>query len=127
MLLQAHSGFRYLVLLLGLIVVAYAAFGVLTQRPYDSRMRGLSAAFTGVVDLTVLLGFANLFAGTFYPQLGGHIVMMILAALVGHVVHGVVKRRPQEQKTYMPHLVGTLVVLGMVVAGIMAIGRPIVG
>jgi hypothetical protein len=127
MLLQAHSGFRYLVLLFGLIVVAYAAFGVLTQRPYDSRMRVLSAAFTGVVDLTVLLGFANLFAGTFYPQLGGHIVMMVLAALVGHVVHGVVKRRPQEQKTYMPHLVGTLVVLGMVVAGIMAIGRPIVG
>ncbi len=127
MLLHAHSGFRYLVLLLGLIVIAYAAFGVLTNRPYDPRMRVLSAAFTGVVDLTVLLGFANLFAGTFYPQLGGHIVMMVLAALVGHVVHGVVKRRPQEQKTYMPHLVGTVVVIGMVVAGIMAIGRPIVG
>lgn len=127
MLLHAHSGFRYLVLLLGLIVVAYAAFGVLTQRPYDSRMRVLSAAFTGVVDLTVLLGLATLFAGTFYPQLGGHIVMMVLAALVGHVVHGVVKRRPPEQKTYMPHLVGSIIVLGMVAAGIMAIGRPIVG
>jgi hypothetical protein len=127
MLLHAHSGFRYLVLLVGLIVIAYAAYGVLSKRPYDSRMRALSAAFTGIVDLTVLFGFANLFTGTFYPQLGGHIVMMILAALVGHVVHGVVKRRPPEQKTYMPHLVGTAVVLGMVAAGIMAIGRPIVG
>jgi hypothetical protein len=127
MLLQAHSGFRYLVLLAGLVLVVYAAYGAITKREYDPRMRVLSAIFVGVLDLTVLLGFINLFTGTFYPMLGGHIVMMILAAIVAHVVHGVMKRRPPEQKTYVPHLVGTLIVLGMVVAGIMAIGRPIVG
>ena len=77
MLLAAHSGIRYLVLLTGLIVVGYAGFGLATARPYDKKMRILSAAFTGFVDLTVLLGFANLIAGTFYPQLGGHIAMMI--------------------------------------------------
>ncbi len=127
MLLMAHSGFRYLVLLMGLVVVGYAAYGMVTGRPYDTRMRALSAIFTGVLDLTVLLGFANLFTGMFYPQLGGHIVMMVLAAAVAHVVHGVMKRRPDDQRTYAPHLVGTAVVLAMVVAGIMAIGRPIVG
>ncbi len=127
MLLMAHSGFRYLVLLLGLVVIAYAAYGMATGRPYDTRMRGLSAAFTGVMDLTVLLGFANLFTGMFYPQLGGHIVMMVLATAVAHVVHGVMKRRPDDQRSYAPHLIGTVIVLGMVVAGIMAIGRPIVG
>ena len=127
MLLQAHSGFRYLVLVGGLVLVAYAAYGALTNRAYDPRMRVLSAVFVGVLDVTVLLGFINLFTGTFYPMLGGHIVMMILAAVVAHVVHRVMKRRPPEQQTYVPHLVGTLIVLGMVVAGIMAIGRPIVG
>lgn len=127
MLLQAHSGFRYLVLVAGLALVVYAAYGALTKREYDPRMRVLSAIFVGVLDVTVLLGFINLFTGTFYPMLGGHIVMMILAAVVAHVVHAVMKRRPPEQKTYVPHLVGTLIVLGMVVAGIMAIGRPIVG
>ena len=127
MLLHAHSGFRYLVLLMGLIVIAYAAYGLATKRPYEKRMRVLSAAFTGIVDLTVVLGFANIFTGIFYPQLGGHIVMMVLAAAVAHVVHGVMKRRPDDQRSYGPHLVGTVVVLGMVVAGIMAIGRPIVG
>ena len=127
MLLQAHSGFRYLVLLMALVVIGYAAYGMATGRPYDKRMRVLSAAFTGSLDLTVLSGFMNIFAGMFYPQLGGHIVMMVLAAAVAHVVHRVVKKRPEEEKTYAPHLVGTVIVLGMVVAGIMAIGRPIVG
>ena len=127
MLFYAHSGLRYLVLLMGIVVLAYAAHGLATKREYDTRMRALSAAFTGLVDLTVLVGFANLFTGTFYPQLGGHIVMMILAAVVAHIVHGVMKRRPDDQKSFTPHLVGTVAVLGLVAAGILAIGRPIVG
>lgn len=128
MLFQAHSGLRYLVLLLGVAVIVYAVYGLATKRDYDKTMRILAASFTGTIDLTVLFGFANLLFGVgFYPQLGGHIVMMIVAAAVAHVVYGVMKRRPDAEKSYGPHIVGTLVVLGCVVAGIMAIGRPIVG
>lgn len=127
MLLQAHSGLRYLVLLMGLVVIVYAAWGMVAGRDYDKTMRILSAAFTGVIDLTVLLGFMNLFAGTFYPQLGGHIVMMVLAAAVAHIVHRVMKKRPPEQQSWAPHLIGTVVTLGIIASGIMAIGRPIVG
>lgn len=127
MLFYAHSGFRYLVLLLGVMVILYAAYGVATKRPYDKTMRILSASFTGAVDLTALLGFAYLFVGTFYPQLGGHIVTMLLAVVVAHVITAVMKRRPLAERTYMPHLVGTVIVLGLIATGIMAIGRPIVG
>jgi hypothetical protein len=127
MLLHAHSGFRYLVLLFGLAVVAYAAYGMVARRPYDTRMRVLSAMFVGAIDLTVLLGFANVFTGMFYPQLGGHIVMMVLAAAVAHLVHGVMKRRKDDERTWTPHLVGALVTLGLIWTGVMAIGRPIVG
>ena len=83
MLLHAHSGLRYLVLLMGLVVVAYAAYGLATKAEYGKHMRVLSAIFTGVIDLTVLLGIIMLFTGMFYPQLAGHIAMMILAAGVG--------------------------------------------
>lgn len=127
MLLQAHSGIRYLVLLAGLAVVAYALHGMLTGRDYDTRMRVLSAVFTGLIDLMILLGVALLFTGMFYPQLGGHIVTMVLASAVAHIVHGVMKRRPPEQRSYAPHLVGAVVALGLIAAGIVAIGRPIVG
>jgi len=126
-LFHAHSGLRYLVLLVGLLVIAYAAYGVVTKRPYDKTMRILSAVFTGTIDLTALVGLSYLFVGTFYPQLGGHIVTMVLAVAVAHVVSIVMKRRPMSQRTYMPHLIGTVVVLGLVATGIMAIGRPIFG
>ena len=127
MLLMAHSGFRYLVLLTGVVVIAYAAWGLATKREYDHTMRVLSAAFTGVVDLTALLGLVMILTGTFYPQLGGHIVMMVLAVVVAHVVSGVMKRRPAEQRSYAPHVVGTLIVLAIISSGILAIGRPIIG
>lgn len=127
MILNAHSGFRYLVILAGLIVIGYAAFGMVTGRPYDKTMRITSAVFTGLVDVTVLLGVVTLLSGTFYPALVGHITMMVLATIIAHVVSVVVKRRSEEERTYAPHLVGTLVVLGLLAAGIMAIGRPLVG
>lgn len=127
MLFYAHSGFRYLVFLAGLAVIGYAAYALATGKPYDKRMRILAAVFTGTVDLTALLGAAWIMAGVFYPQLGGHIVMMVAALVVAHIVPAVMKRRPMNERTYMPHIVGTVVSLGLIVAGIMAIGRPILG
>lgn len=127
MLLSAHSGLRYLVLLAALVVIGYTVFGMATGRPYDKTMRIIFSAFTGLIDLTVLIGVANLLSGTFYPQLAGHIVMMIAAAAVAHIVSVVMKRRPEAERSYAPHLVATLVVLGLITAGIMAIGRPLVG
>ena len=127
MILSAHSGFRYLVLLLGVLVIAYAAYGLATKREYDQNMRILSLAFTGVLDLTVLLGVATLFVGQFYPQLGGHIVMMVLAAVVAHVVSAVMKRRPVEERTYAPHVIGTVIVLGIIATGIISIGQSVIG
>jgi hypothetical protein len=127
MLLYAHSGIRYLVFLAALAVIAYAVYGLVTGREYDKTMKVLSAVFTGLLDFMILLGVALLFTGMFYPQLGGHIVMMVLAAGVSHIVHGVMKRRPTEKKSYLPHIVGTVVAMGLVAAGILAIGRPLFG
>lgn len=128
MLLQAHSGFRYLVLLAGIIVILYAAYGLATKRKYGTRMRVLSGVFTGIVDLTAVLGLlVVIFYTNFYTQLTGHILMMVLAVVTAHVVHGVMKRRPQQDKSFTPHIFGTLIVMACIVAGIMAIGRPIIG
>ena len=127
MLFHSHSGFRYLVLLAGLVTIGYATYALAKKKPYDKTMKIVSAVFTGVVDLTAVLGFALMLSGVFYPQLGGHIVMMVFAAVVAHIVHGVMKRRPIAERTYVPHIVGTVVVLTIVVFGILAIGRPIVG
>ena len=127
MLLNAHSGSRYLVLLLGTVVIGYAVFGMATKRPYDKTMRILASSFTGALDLTVLFGLAHLFTSTFYPELAGHIVMMVLAVAVAHIVSVVMRRRPLEERTYAPHLVSVLIVLALVSFGILSIGRSIIG
>ena len=91
-------------------------------------MRILAAIFTGAIDLTAFFGVAYLMSGVdFYPRLSGHIMSMAFAVVLAHVVVAVMKRRPVAERTFMPHIVGTLVVLGLVFAGVMAIGRPIVG
>ena len=127
MLLSAHSGLRYVILLTAALTLGYAIYGLATGRPYDKRMRIFAAAFVGAIDLAILFGVALLFTGRFSPQVGGHVGMMALAATVAHVVSAVTKRRPPEERTYAPHVVGTLVVIALVVAGVLAIGRPIVG
>jgi len=127
MLLYAHSGIRYLVLLLGAATLLYAMYGVATNRDYDRRMRVLAGLFAGSVHLNVLLGLGLIFMGTFYPALIGHVFMMIGAAVVAQLVPSVMKRRPMEERTFLPHVINSLVALGLVVGGITAIGRPIFG
>lgn len=127
MLFYAHSGFRYLVLLTGALVLGYALFGMATGRRHDTTMRALGAVFAGTMDLTILLGVGLLFSGRFYAAVGIHLVIMILAAAVAHIVPAVMKRRPPEQRSFLPYVVGTAVALALVVTGITMLGRPIVG
>ncbi len=126
-LLNAHSGLRYRILLGGVLTVLYAAFGVASRRTYDKSMRILASSFVGTIHLQILLGLALLFSGRFQPALTGHIFMMLFAAAAAQIPVSVMRRRPEEQKSYLPHGVGALVALAMIAAGILAIGRPIVG
>ena len=124
---QAHSGLRYLVLLAGVLTVLYALYGVATKASYDRKIRILSSSFAGLIHLQILLGMALIFSGRFQPAVAGHLVMMIFAAAAGQIPVSVMRRRPEEDKTYLPHGVWALVSLGAIVAGIMAIGRPVIG
>jgi hypothetical protein len=127
LLLNAHSGFRYLVFLIGVITLGYALYGVVTGRPMDVRMRRLGAAFAGTFHVQILLGLGVLFSGRFGPQLIGHIFMMLFAAACAQIVPSVMRRRQPEKRTYLPYLVGTLVAIALAAGGVMALGRPVLG
>ena len=125
LLFHAHSGLRYLLLLAGVLAVAYALFGLATGRRWDRGMGILASAFAGLLHLQILLGVVLVFTRGYYPALMGHITMMVFAAAVAQVTSSVMKRRPEEERGYTPYLVSTAVALALVVGGIMAIGRPI--
>lgn len=125
--LQLHSGVRYLVLLACIMTVLYAIYGTVSRRSYDKRMRLLSSSFAGLMHLQILMGMALIFSGRFEPAVTGHILMMLFAAAAAQIPVSVMRRRPEEKKTYLPHGIWALVALAMIVAGVMAIGQPLVG
>jgi len=124
---NAHSGLRYLILLAGVLTVLYSIYGMVSGRSYDKTMRILASSFVGTIHLQLLLGIGMIFMGRFQPALTGHIFMMLFAAAAAQIPVSVMRRRPEEAKSYMPHGVGALAALAFIVGGIMAIGRTILG
>ena len=118
---QAHSGLRYLVLLVGVAALSYFLSGLVTKRPLDKGARILGAVFTGLLDLQVVLGLVMVAMGRFYPQLIGHIVMMVLAAVETHVL--MVVNRKRANPGYLLPLIAVAVALALIAGGVMAIGR----
>lgn len=123
-LLSLHSGVRYLVLVAAVIAILVALVRLKAGtigRPGEIA----GAAFTGVLDLQVLLGIGVMLTRPFYPALIGHVTMMVLAAVVAHVTAVILRRRPPEQRRAVIQLVGFLIALAFVIGGIRAIGRSV--
>ena len=120
-----HSGVRYLVLLAAIAAIAYYLFGLATKREFDKPARIVGAAFTGLLDLQLVAGAVLWLYTPTYTQLWGHIVMMLAAITVAHVILG--KNKRSESPSHGMGLAGVIVPLILIVGGIMAIGRPIYG
>lgn len=120
-LFHAHSGLRYLVLLLGFVHVVVLAVALARKAPPGKLHRALGAAFAGTLHLQVLLGLALVAGGTYYPRLIGHIVLMVAAAVLAQVALSMNRRRAVPGHT-LP-LAGTVGALALIVGGVMAIGR----
>jgi hypothetical protein len=79
------------------------------------------------MDVTFVVGVAVLFARRSAFGIGPHIVVMLFATLVAHLVPAVMRRRPPEERSVMPYLVATAVSVGLVLVGTAMLGRPVLG
>jgi hypothetical protein len=127
MFFYAHSGLRYLVLLAGVLTLGYALYGAVTGRAYDRTMFRLAHAFSGLTHFQLLLGVALLFSQRFYPALIGHIMPMVFAGAAATIAPAVMRRREPAARTWIPHVVATLLALVLMVLGIIAIGHSPMG
>ena len=89
-LLMAHSGLRWLVLLVAVIAIIEFLIGWLQRGQYKGMDRGLMAAFSGLLDLQSLLGVILLIwsglAGVGFPFFRiAHGLIMIAAAVLAHM------------------------------------------
>ena len=89
-LLMFHSSVRWLIVLVAFAVIikfTIGAFGGGAFKPMD---RGLSAGFSGLMDLQVLLGLIyflwnGLAASTWPAYRFEHLAVMLVAAVVAHL------------------------------------------
>jgi hypothetical protein len=125
-LYHAHSGLRYLVLLAAgaaLIALAHALASGRTTRA----ARVLPTAFTGLLDLQLLLGIGLVIGGIFTDAVAGHMVLMTIAVAVAHGAAIVARRAADDRRELSVRLGGIVLAVALIAGGILTLGRSILG
>jgi hypothetical membrane protein len=125
-LYHAHSGLRYLVLLAALVALLALAYALASGRGARAA-RILPGVFTGLLDLQILLGIGLVLVGVFPDAAVGHLVMMVLAAVVAHGASVLAKRASTVQREQVVRLAGIVIALALIIGGILALGRSVLG
>ncbi|MDP6686959.1 MAG: hypothetical protein QF680_03165 [Acidobacteriota bacterium] len=120
-----HSGVRYLVLIAAAAAIVYLLVGILRGGQFDKLAKILTAAYVGLLDLQVGFGVVLYLLIPSYPQLLEHVVMALAAVTVAHVANIMNKRR--DEPSLGIALAGVVISLILIVGGIWAIGREILG
>lgn len=123
-LLHAHSGLRYIVLALAIVIVVTFVLGTIRGRSFSKSSAILLRTLVVVVDIQVLLGVAMYIGGARPDGVLRHLALMVIALVVLHVTSSARKRKPAEAG-YRGALVGVVAALALIVLGILSIGRPI--
>ncbi len=116
-LLYAHSGIRWLIILAALLALGVFGYGWLSKKTFPKLGRILPAAYSGLLDAQVLLGLIFMIwtgvQGAGFPRFRlEHMAMMILAAVVAHLP----SRWAKAKKAYLYRntflaILGTLVLI----------------
>ncbi|HEY7898554.1 MAG TPA: hypothetical protein VIC03_09070 [Gemmatimonadaceae bacterium] len=125
-LYYTHSGLRYLVLLVAVSALIALAYGAATGRAIRAA-RNLSTAFAGLLDLQIVLGIGLVMGGVFPDAVTGHLILMVFAAVVTHAAFIVGQHMSTERREFCMRLGGIALSLALIVGGIMAIGRSVLG
>ena len=120
---HAHSGLRYLVLLAAVAALIVLALGAFGRKPFGRPARIALAAFTGLLDLQILLGIVMVVLGCFYGALMGHLLMMVLAAGALHGCTAYARKQADGRRAHTVALVGVVLAVALIAGGISAIGR----
>ncbi len=117
-LFQAHSGVRWLVVLMTLVALVWMLVGLLQQRAYDQTARRVMLAFSIVVSLQWLLGvILFVVQGDFSSGYRWeHAITLTIAVAVSHL-HNRWKNAPDAVR-YRNNLLIIVAVLVLVFIGV---------
>lgn len=126
-LLTIHSWVRWLVLLAAAAALIKHIIGWAQSNDYNGAARGLMAAYTGLLDLNVLIGLIQLIAfwGSYsadgFPRTQvEHLGAMVVAAVVAHLPNLLWKDSPDAAR-YRNGALAIILSVMLIVAGIMVL------
>jgi len=89
-ILMLHSIIRWVIVFVGLLALVKFLVGWARKSEFSKMDRGLSAGFSGLMDLQVTLGFVYFFWNGLATEVGfpmfriEHMITMLIAAVIGH-------------------------------------------
>jgi hypothetical protein len=119
-LLEIHSFLRWIIVIVGLVAIFKFLIGWGRRGTFDKMDRGLTAGFSGLIDLQVTLGLLYFlitgFGGVGFPAYRiEHGVTMLVAAVVAHSPSMFKKATNRYAVSFFATL-GTMVLIGIGVA-----------
>lgn len=132
-MLEAHSGWRYLVILATFLVVLFFVYALATRNTKERQEKIALSAWAGIVDMQLVLGLIVLVYflgdGRHYGQLVGHYTTGFIMVFVAHIP-ALYKRLNGEPSAQVRRIMGVvlpIVAFLLVWIGISAINRPLFG
>ena len=116
-LLQAHSGVRWLVVVMTVVAFGWLLFRYLQNQSYDKRTHIIMASWAGLVGLQWILGIVlMLVLGTFTGMQWSHAGTMTIALAVAHA-YVPLKKRPDKVR-FTGGLASIIAVMVLVFVGV---------
>jgi uncharacterized membrane protein YfhO len=120
-LVMIHSVLRWIIIGLAALAVFKFALGWATNAAFKGMDRGLSAAFSGLLDTQVLLGlilfvWSGLSEDGFPANRWAHMIVMIFAAVAGHVPSRL--KALADKQRFLYSLLAVLGVLVLIFIGV---------
>lgn len=117
--LKLHGEWRWLVMLAGLLALVKFAIGWVRGSEFKGLDRGLMAAFTGLLDVNLVLGLILLFGleGGFVRYRVEHALTMFLAVVVAHL-SAIWKRSEDSGRKFRNNLIVVVVAGALIATGV---------
>lgn len=125
-LVEAHSGIRYLVLLVGVVAVVYALYGMMSRPAWSTLAGQIAAAFVWVTRINLIIGvvlwiwrlaqFGWATLGTTFGIV--HPLLMIAALGVMEAMNARRKRATEDSDKWRLLLMGTGIPLLLIALGV---------
>lgn len=120
--LEIHGLVRWLVAVLAIVAIIKFALGWLRQMPYTPADRGIMSAYTGLLDLNLLLGLILFFGlgGGFPFNRIEHASTMIVAIIAAHL-SAIWRKSDDAAKKFRNNLIVVIVSFVLVITAVVAL------